>query len=283
MKQLFFICAMLLALVGCKDDAEQTLTVQEPSPVVAEVGDKKIHEVDIDFEIMSMPESMRYIMQDDEARAQVLDVMIKRQVVAQKAREIGLNLDPLIAYRIRKAENDVLIQGVQTWQQKDFQNITDAEIKTYYEKHQSEFIMPRQIHARHILLADKQTALELIKQLKANPDSFSTLAAQYSIDDSTKGRGGDLNWFSRGDMVEAFEKVVFALTEKKSLSQPVKTKFGWHIIQWLGERDEQTPSFEDVSIEIKGILEKEKLVKWLLTLMEDADINIVKAKYLLQP
>jgi peptidyl-prolyl cis-trans isomerase C len=279
MKRLFLLCVTWLVLASCQDNVQQTLTSQTVSPVVAEVGDKKIYEVDIDFEIMSMPESMRYIMQDDEARAQVLAVMIKREVVAQKAKEMGLNLDPLLAYRAQKAEDEVLIQGVRDWQRSEFKHITDAEIKAYYEKHKAAFIVPHQIHARHILVTDKQTALEIIKQLKANPDSFPTLAAQYSIDDSTKSRGGDLNWFSRGDMVKPFEKVAFALTKKKSISKPIKTKFGWHIIQWLGERDEQIPSFEDVSIEIKSILEKEKLDAWFASLMNDADIEVLNPKY----
>jgi peptidyl-prolyl cis-trans isomerase C len=279
MKRLLCLCVTLLVLLSCQDQAQQTLTSQAASPVVAEVGGKKIREIDIDFEIMSMPESMRYVMQDTAARAQVLAVMIKREVVAQKAKEMGLNLDPLLAYRMQKAENEVLIQGARDWQRSAFKHITDAEIKAYYEKHKAAFIVPHQIHARHILVADKQTALEIIKQLKANPDSFPTLAAQYSIDDSTKGRGGDLNWFSRGDMVKPFEKVAFALNKKKSISQPVKTKFGWHIIQWLGERAEQTPSWEDVSLEIKSILEKEKLNAWLASLMNDADIEVLKPEY----
>ena len=282
MKRLL-ICAIPLVLLSCQDDAEHISASQVASPVVAQVGNKKIHEVDIDFEIMSMPESMRYIMRDDAARAQVLDVMIKREVVAQKARELGLDRDPLIDYRMQKASDEALIQGAMDWQRSESRNITDADIKAYFEKHKDRFIVPHQIHARHILLADKQTAVEILKQLKADPSSFSTLAAQFSIDDSTKGRGGDLNWFAKGDMVKAFEDAAFALNEKHRLSQPVKTKFGWHIIEWLGERPEQTPSLEDVSLEIKGILEKERLDAWLSSLIQDADIEILKAAYAVQP
>ncbi len=280
MKRIFMVGIMLLALVSCQGEPDVLLNQQTSSPVVAEVGDKQIHEADIDFEIMSLPQSMRYIMQDDAARGQLLDVMIKREVVAQKAKEMGLHLDPLIAYRMTKAADEVLIQGVREWQHTGVKPVTDTEIKAYYESHLQDFIIPKQIHARHILVADKQTALEIIKQLKANPESFSQLAAQFSIDDSTKGRGGDLNWFAQGDMVEAFDKVVFALNAKNSLSQPIKTKFGWHIVQWLGEREEQTPTFEDVKAEIQGILEKHALESWIDRLLHDADIEVLKAAYI---
>lgn len=279
MKRLLFISLIMLAVVSCKDDAGIDLQQQESSPVVAEVGDRKIYESDIDFEIMSLPETMRYIMQDDAARGQVLAVMIKREVVAQKARKMGLNLDPLIAYRMRKADDEVLIQGVRDWQHGDMQQATDAEIKAYYKKHQADFIIPKQIHARHILVADKQTAIELLKQIKANSENFPTLAAQFSIDDSTKGRGGDLNWFAKGDMVDAFATAVFKLSEKHPLSAPIKTKFGWHIVQWLGEREQQTPTFEDVKVETQSILEKNKMKAWITSLMNDADVVVLKAEY----
>jgi len=279
MKRIFMVGIILLALVSCQGESDVLLNQQTSSPVVAEVGDKEIHEADIDFEIMSLPQAMRYIMQDDAARAQLLDVMIKREVVAQKAKEMGLNLDPLIAYRMAKSADEVLIQGVRDWQHAGVKKPTDAEVQVYYEKHAHDFIIPKQIHARHILVADKQTALEILKQIKANPKSFATLAAQFSIDDSTKGRGGDLNWFAQGDMVNTFDKAVFALHEEKQLSQPIKTKFGWHIVQWLGERDEQTPAFEDVKIEIQSILEKHALDVWIKGLLDDADIDVLEAKY----
>jgi len=282
MKSSLWVILSVLALASCSEDTSNTLSQQDKGEIVAEVGDKNFYESDIDFEIMSLPESMRYIMRDELARGQVLAVMMKREVVSQKAKEMGLNLDPLITYRMRKAENEILIQGVREWNHSDLKHVTDKEVKTYFEAHLNEFIIPKQIHARHILVADKQTAVEIIKQLKANPESFPTLAAQFSIDDSTKGRGGDLNWFAPDDMVQAFDKAAFALSQKKSLSQPVQTKFGWHIIEWLGEREQQTPSFEEVKAEIKSILDKEKLDAWIKGLMDNASIKVLKAAYVTQ-
>lgn len=283
MKRFFFIFIYVLLLAACHEDMDTQLGEQKKQPVVAEVGSTQFHESDIDFEIMSMPESMRYVMQDTVARAQVLDVMLKREVVAQKAREMGLNLDPLIAYRMHQAENMVLIESIRDWQNDDVKKPTDAEAKVYYDSHLNDFIVPEQIHARHILVSDKQTALEILKQLKATPENFSALAAQFSIDDSTKGRSGDLNWFSRGMMVKAFEDAAFALNEKHPLSAPVKTDFGWHVIQWLGERQQSTPKFEDVSMEIASILEKQRLDAWIEKLMHDASIDVRKAEYHIQP
>jgi len=269
-------------LFGCQQQTELNTPLQDNSPVVAEVSGVKFHDSDIDFEILSMPESMQYIMKDTTARARVLDVMIKREAVAQKARAMGLDLDPLIAHRMRQANNTVLIQSVREWQSNDFPKPTPETLEKYYKEHQEDFEIPEQIHARHILVSDKQTAQEVIRMLKSDPDSFSALAAQFSIDDSNKARGGDLNWFSKGSMVGDFEEVAFALSERNRLSKPVKTDFGWHIIEWLGKKERSMPNLEDVKEEIASIIEKDRLDEWIETLMNQADISVYDSKYILQ-
>ncbi|WP_038249613.1 peptidylprolyl isomerase [Ghiorsea bivora] len=270
---------ILLSLSGCENKSMDKGVSQVNSPVVAVVSGKEIHDIDIDYEILSMPESMRHLMQDEEARAKILHVMIQREAVAQKAKAMGLDRDPLVQHRIHQAQNSVLIQSIRDWQQQDVAVFNDAQIQAYYDKHMDDFKIPEQIHVRHILLSDKQKALEVLKMLKRKPDSFSALAAQFSIDDSNKGRGGDLNWFARGTMVKPFEDVAFALSEKRRISQPVKTKFGWHIIEWLGKKEGNTPSVDDVKDEVTSILRKKALDTWIKQLMDEADISVLKAEY----
>ncbi|MDQ7002594.1 MAG: peptidylprolyl isomerase, partial [Ghiorsea sp.] len=220
--RLMLLTLMLLALASCENKSEGKHAIQMHSPVVAVVSGVDIHDIDIDYEILSMPESMRYLMQDEEARAKILQVLIQREAVAQKAKTMGLDRDPLIQHRMHQAQSSVLIQSIRDWQKLDVASFDDAQIQAYYDKHKDDFKIEEQIHVRHILLSNKQKALEVLKMLKHKPDSFPSLAARFSIDDSNKGRAGDLNWFARGSMVKPFEDVAFALNEKQRFSQPVK-------------------------------------------------------------
>ena len=143
--------------------------------------------------------------------------------------------------------------------------IAPEEIRAYYDDHSDEFDQPEQIRARHILLQinDKRSAeearslLETAKQRIESGASFADVAAELSEDPGSKDRGGDLGFFGRGAMVEAFETAAFA-TPAGQMTGPIQTDFGLHLIEVLERQEGGLRPFEDVEENIRQRLALER-------------------------
>lgn len=122
------------------------------------------------------------------------------------------------------------------------------------------------VWARHILVATEDEAKAVLARLEAGED-FAVIAAELSLDTSNKDRGGDLGWFGKGEMVPTFEEAAFSL-EIGSLSQPVGTDYGFHIIQVIGH--EEQPLAEAEFENAKQIFFDE----FLQTLRDEATVEI---------
>ncbi len=130
--------------------------------------------------------------------------------------------------------------------------VTDAELEKAYER-------AYEIGARHILVADEKTAKEIIKKLDEAEDkeaTFQELAKEYGTD-GTKDKGGDLGTFGQGAMISDFEDAAYALEVGTYTTEPVKTKFGYHVIYKYSEGEKKP--FEEVKEELTEKLREKKL------------------------
>jgi parvulin-like peptidyl-prolyl isomerase len=110
--------------------------------------------------------------------------------------------------------------------------VTDAKIKAYYDSHKTQYLQPESREVRHILVKKKSLADELYAKLKNGAD-FAQLARKYTQDEASKADGGNFTAY-KGKTVEPFDKFVFA-AKKGDVSKPIKTEFGWHLIEVLSE------------------------------------------------
>jgi foldase protein PrsA len=143
--------------------------------------------------------------------------------------------------------------------------VSDSDLKSYYNTHKSQYVQPESRDVRHILVPSKSLADSLYSQLKGGAD-FAKLAKRYSKDPGSAANGGKLT-VSKGQTVPEFDKTAFSL-KKGELSQPVKTQYGYHIIQALSAiKPATTTSLEKVRASIRQQLEQqrknEKITKWL--------------------
>lgn len=155
----------------------------------------------------------------------------------------------------------------------------DEEVEAFYEANKESFQRPAQVHARHILLkveaspddteawddAEERAAQVHQKAAESGAD-FEALAAEFSEGPLGKENGGDLGWFERGAMVPEFEEAAFNL-EKGAVSAPVRTQFGWHIIQKVDEREEGVAPFEEIADQLSGQMRNERVQEALSELL----------------
>jgi peptidyl-prolyl cis-trans isomerase C len=128
--------------------------------------------------------------------------------------------------------------------------VTDEAVKARYDQQYAGKTGEEEVHARHILVGDEATAKKIIAELKKGGD-FAALSKQYSKDPSAAQQGGDLGFFKKTDMVPEFADAAFALKDKDITPVPVKTQFGYHVIQTLEHRTAAAPPFEQVRDELR--------------------------------
>ena len=157
--------------------------------------------------------------------------------------------------------------------------VSDSDIQNYYNKNKAQYETPAQPESRpvkHILVKKKALADQIYSQLKANPAAFARLARKYSIDTVSAKAGGVLAGGDvKGRFVKEFEDVAFKL-KTGQISQPVHSKFGWHIIEATGAIKAPTPAKPTPFSQVKEAIRQTLLQTKRSTEAQDWQKNMVK-------
>ena len=148
--------------------------------------------------------------------------------------------------------------------------VTEADIQAAYEARYVEAEAAQEYNASHILVETEDAAQEIVAELEGGAD-FATLAEERSTGPSAE-RGGELGWFGAGSMVPAFEDAVMAM-EPGTVSAPVQTRFGWHVIRLNEVRDVPPPPLQEVRGELAEELRREIVQARLDELRAAADVQ----------
>jgi parvulin-like peptidyl-prolyl isomerase len=293
------LCALVLALAGCGGGGDDV-----PADAVAVVDGEEIAKSDYDALINQAKQSYKNQKRDFPAagsqefqtlRNQAVQFLVQREQFEQEAAEFDVEVtDAQVDARLKqiqqqyfggdKAKYDKQLkeQGLSETQvrndiraqivsEKLFEQVTrevkvtEAEVKAYYEKNKAQYSQPESREVRHILVKEKAKADDLYAQLQNGAD-FDALAKQHSTDTGSKANGGKLT-ISKGQTVAPFDATAFSL-KKDAISKPVKTEFGYHIIQALTEvKAKQTTPLKDVQNSIRQQLlqtkKNEAMTKWV--------------------
>ena len=167
--------------------------------------------------------------------------------------------------------------------------VDEKGAKEYYEKNPDQFREPDAVRAAHVLVkveknADEKTkaaarkeAEKVLADAKAGKD-FAALAKEHSDDPGSKERGGDLDFFVRGQMVEAFEEAAFKLAKPGDLSGVVETQYGFHVIKLTEKREARAIPFAEVKEDLLDFLRErakgDELRDYVATLRKKAKVQI---------
>ena len=266
--------ASLLALGACSaDKTADPAAAAAKGPAVATVNGKAISKSRVDMIIEQGARSGR--PDSPESRKAIIDQLALQAVVADEAIKKGLDKSPAVAEQIDAIRQSILANAyVQDFIKSN--PVSDESLKAEYERIKTT-ITGTQYKARHILVEKEAEARDVIAKLKKDPGSFAKLAAEKSKDPGSKANGGDLGWFDPRGMVPEFGAAVSKLEKGKITETPVKTQFGYHVIQLEDSKPVEAPPFDEVKPELAQQLGQQNLKKQLDDLKAKAKIEMVEA------
>ena len=216
-------------------------------PIVAKVDGVPIRLSEVKAAVSGLPENAR-AMPPQTLYPVLLDQLIGGRALVAEARKTGADKDPevqrQVAVAIERATEAALLQREVGPQ------ISDAAVRARYDRDMAGKTGVTEVRARHILVPDEATAKTIIADLKKGTD-FAALSKQYSKDPGSAQNGGDLGFFKQDQMVPEFAAAAFTLKDNEVTATPVKTQFGWHVIQATERRKAAPPSFEDAQDELR--------------------------------
>jgi len=239
--------------------------------VMATVEGKTIYSSDLDALIKQLPQDQANQFLSREGRRQLLEELVAQELFYLEGKEAKADETEEFKNMVKDAEEKLLKTHMVAKYMMDI-TILDEDIEKFYSENPDQFIAPDSIRASHILLPAEQQAIDIIAEIKTGK-SFEDAAKEYSVCPS-KDSGGDLSYFSKGQMVPEFEAAAFALEVGEMTEVPVKTQFGFHIIKLTDRKESQTIPYDSIKDNARSFLLREKQNKAFIGKVED-----LKKKY----
>ncbi|MDI9347128.1 MAG: peptidylprolyl isomerase [Methylacidiphilales bacterium] len=192
--------------------------------------------------------------------------MVQEEVLVQEATKSGFAKGKNYEYEVAINRKKVLITALL----KDYlskNQPTPAEIDSAYQDYSRD---KKEYEVRHILVDDPALADDLVQKLN-NKEPFSDLAKKHSRDNSAEN-GGRLGWIAPSRVVPEFRDALTALSVNELTKKPVKSQFGWHIIQNLGVRDREIKTYEEIKEELLNQVRQKKIGEYSQYLVSKAKI-----------
>jgi parvulin-like peptidyl-prolyl isomerase len=292
-------CLLIVALCGCKGSkpgAEAPkgplgLSDADKAQVVARVDGVAITVGEVADRINKQSPYIRARYTSVERKKEFLDNLVRFEVLAKEAQRRGYDKDDEVVHQQKQAM-------IQKLMKEEFENpsaptgVPEADLKKFYDEHIDEYRKPEQVRISQIVTKDKKTADKVASQTKAKPQDaklFRDLVTQYSIDDESKSKGGDVRYFGKDDaqIAKGVIDASFALEKIGDVAGPVQTDKGFVVVKLTGRRKEMNRTFDEVKKQIENRLFRERRTKgmedFVTGLKAKAKVEIFEEKLALVP
>lgn len=222
--------------------------------VLAEVNGKKITGVDYNLFIDSLNPQLKQYFGGEELNKDVVNELVYQALLYEDAMEKGMDKEDEFIQVVEKTKESML-KTYALGKLLATAEVKDEDIKKFYEENKDAFKQAESADASHILVEEEDKAREIYEKIK-NGGDFEELARKFSTCPS-KEKGGDLGTFTRGQMVKEFEDAVFE-NEVGTITEPVKTQFGYHIIKINKKNPARELTFDEVKDKIVEQVRRQK-------------------------
>ncbi len=251
---IFLFCSLVLSA---------SVSAKDKEVILAEVGPYKLTKTAFEAKLETAPPQIKMILaHQPELKKALIDRWVQIALLSLAAKDAGLDKDPQVKAQLEEATRQILAQAyLQKKILSQVKPIQEKDIEKYYQEHKERYREPEAVKARHILIEVPQGAskeqeakarqkAEEIRKRALQGEDFAKLAQKYSADPGSRNKGGDLGFFTHGQMVKEFEQAAFAL-KPGQISAPVRTAFGYHIIKVEAHRPAKQKSLAEVKDQIK--------------------------------
>lgn len=239
---------------------------------LAKVNGKSISDGDVKMALSSLNDGQRTaVLKDDNAKRQIVASLIDQEILVSQAEKEKLDRDAefkttLEAFRKQLLANRVVQKNLSG-------KLTDKAAKEYFERNQTRFTTD-EAQVQHILLKDEAKAKEVLAMAQKPDSDFKKLADTYSMDPSAKSNHGDIGTVSLDSpFVQSFKDAALKAAEG-SITGPVKTEYGFHIIKVVKKKAGRLLKYEEVEMKVKDALRGEILQDYLIGLKRKAKITV---------
>jgi peptidyl-prolyl cis-trans isomerase C len=214
--------------------------------VVAEIAGNQLRWAEVQSQVQ---DASRGILAADplvsrgEARAAALERVIDLHLMAERARDLGIDEDPVYRARVQEYRKSRLI-NLYRERLIDERMPTDAQLEAFYEANRGRFVEPEARRVQMVVLETKEQAIRLKTAMESGETTMHRVAQEHSIAANAKENLGEVGWVRAGETVPALDEVIFT-TGPATIGGPVQTPAGWHLVKVLDLQKSRFDSFDD--------------------------------------